>query len=49
MDLTFAVESRCRIRGFDRTAMVIAVGAFASWSSGRVAVVADSRVQDGEG
>jgi hypothetical protein len=51
MDLTFAVESRCRIRGFDRTAMVIAVEAFVSWSSGldRVAVVADSRVQDGEG
>jgi hypothetical protein len=32
MDLTFAVESRCRIRGFDKTAMVI-VDAYVSWSS----------------
>jgi hypothetical protein len=32
MDVTFAVEIRCRIRGFDRTAMVI-VDAHVSWSS----------------
>lgn len=34
-DLRLAVESPCRKKGFDRTAMVIVGEAFVMWYSGR--------------